>query len=76
MGNSNGTVAVYDAAAEQFVATYSVGSVPRALTVDTTNGVVYVADGTNNRIEYFSTAACEAQRFRGRGHAKHRLGRQ
>ena len=35
------------------------GSVPTALAVDTTNGVVYVADGTNNRIEYFSTAACD-----------------
>ena len=54
VGNSNGTVAVYDAAAEQFVATVTLpsGSVPTALTVDTTNGVVYVADGTNNRIEY------------------------
>ena len=67
VGNSNGTVAVYDAAAEQFVATVTLpsGSVPTALTVDTTNGVVYVADGTNNRIEYFSTAACDGTTFSG-----------
>ena len=61
VGNGNGTVAVFDTAAEQFVATVMLpsGSVPTALAVDTTNGVVYVADGTNNRIEYFSTAACD-----------------
>ena len=67
MGNSNGTVAVYDAAADAFVATVTLpsGSVPTALAVDTTNGVVYVADGTNNRVEYFSAATCNGTTISG-----------
>ena len=67
VGNGNGTVAVYNAALGRFVATVTLpsGSVPTALAVDTTNGVAYVADGTNNRVEYFSTAACNGSTFSG-----------
>ena len=46
------------------------GSVPTALAVDGTNGFVYVADGTNNRIEYFSASTCNATTTDGMlGHA-------
>ena len=52
-------------------------SVPTALAVDTTNGFVYVADGTNNRVEYFSATTCNATTTSGMlGHAEHRLRRQ
>src|ERR1700689_223774 len=36
------------------------GSVPTALAVDASNGVVYIADSANNRIEYFSASTCNA----------------
>ena len=62
VGNGNGTVAVYNAGTNGWVATVNLapGSVPTALAVDPTNGSVYVADGTNNRIEYFNAATCNA----------------
>ncbi len=62
VGNANGTVAVYNAGTDAYVATVALptGSVPSALTVDTGSGVAYVADGANNRIAYFDTATCNA----------------
>ena len=62
VGNSNGTVAVYDAATNTWKATVSLlsSSVPSALAVDSTNGFVYVADRSNHRIEYFNAATCNA----------------
>ena len=65
VGNTNGTVAVYNVSGSTiaFVTTVTLPllSVPTALAVDTTNGNVYVADGsTNNRIEYFSATNCNA----------------
>ena len=38
----------------------TVRTVPTALAVDSTNGFVYVADGANNRIEYFDASTCNA----------------
>jgi DNA-binding beta-propeller fold protein YncE len=62
VGNGNGTVAVYNAGSNAWVATVNLasGSVPTALAVDPTNGFVYVADGANNRIEYFDATICNA----------------
>ncbi len=64
VGNTNGSVAVYNVSGSTptWVATVSLlsGSVPTALAVDATNGFVYVADGTNNRVEYFSATTCNA----------------
>ncbi len=62
VGNSNGTVAVYNASTNAYVDTVTLpsSSVPSALAVDTTNGFVYVADGTNDRVEYFDTSTCNA----------------
>ncbi len=62
VGNSNGTVAVYNASTNAYVAsvTLRASSVPTALAVDPTNGVVYVADGTNDRVEYFNASTCNA----------------
>jgi Pro-kumamolisin, activation domain/MBG domain (YGX type) len=62
VGNGNGTVAVYNAGTNTWKATVNLasGSVPTALAVDPTNGFVYVADGPNDRIEYFSAATCNA----------------
>ena len=62
VANSNGTVAVYNATSNAWVATVTLPSstVPTALVVDTTNGVVYLADGANGRIEYFNAATCNA----------------
>ena len=56
VGNSNGTVAIYNATTNAYVTTVTLpsSSVPTALAVDATNGFVYVADGTNSRIEYFN----------------------
>ena len=55
VGNGNGTVAVYNATTNAYVATVTLpsSSVPSALAVDSTNGVVFVADRANSRIEYF-----------------------
>ena len=60
VGNGNGTVAVYNAGTNAWVTTVNLpsGSVPTALAVDPTNGYVYVADGNNNRIEYFNATTC------------------
>ena len=64
VGNGNGSVAVYGVTATTttWMATVSLpsGSVPTALAVDAINGVVYVADSANNRIEYFSASTCNA----------------
>ena len=62
VANSNGTVGVYNATSNAWVATVTLPSstVPTALAVDTTNGVVYLADGANGRIEYFNAATCNA----------------
>ncbi len=70
VGNSNGSVAVYSVTATTttWMATVTLpsGSLPSALAVDTTpNGSVYVADGANNRIEYFSTTTCNATNVTG-----------
>ena len=79
VGNGNGTVAVYNAGTNTWVATVNLpsGSVPTALAVDPTNGFVYVADGTNNRVEYFNATTCNASTtVRMLVDAQHRLGRQ
>ena len=64
VGNANGSVAVYNigATTTTYVTTVTLasGSVPTALAVDTTNDFVYVADGANSRIEYFSSTTCNA----------------
>ncbi len=62
VGNANGTVAVYNANTNAFVASLTLpsGTVPTALAVDSANGIAYVADGTNNRIEYFNATTCSA----------------
>ena len=62
VGNGDGTVAIYNATTNAFVTTVNlpVGSTPTALAVDTTNGFAYVADGTNNRVDYFSASSCNA----------------
>jgi hypothetical protein len=65
VGNGNGTIAIYNASTNAFVASVSLPSsptstVPTALAVDSTNGFVYVADGPNNRIEYFNATTCNA----------------
>ncbi|HEY6429404.1 MAG TPA: protease pro-enzyme activation domain-containing protein, partial [Acidimicrobiales bacterium] len=56
------TVAVYNASTNGFVTSVTLpsGTVPTALSVDATNGVVYVADGSNGRVEYFSATTCNA----------------
>ena len=62
VGNGNGTVAVYNASTNAYVTTVTLPtqSVPTALAVDSTNGFVYVADGSNSRVEYFSATTCNA----------------
>ncbi len=62
VGNSNGTVAVYDAASNTWVATVNLlaSSVATALAVDATNGTMYIADASNNRVEYINIANCNA----------------
>jgi subtilase family serine protease len=62
VGNGNGTVAVYNASTDAYVTTVTLPtqSVPTALAVDSTNGILYVADGPNNRVEYFSATTCNA----------------
>ena len=64
MANGNGTVAVYSVGATTttYVTTVTLASasVPTALALDATNGYVYVADGANNRVEYFNAATCNA----------------
>jgi hypothetical protein len=62
VGNSNGTVAIYNASTNAYVTTVVLPtqSVPTALAVDSTNGVVYIADGPNNRLDYFSATTCNA----------------
>ena len=64
VGNGNGTVAVFSVSSTTttYVTTVTLpsGSVPTALAVDTANNFVYVADGSNSRIEYFNAATCNA----------------
>ena len=62
VGNSNGTLAVYNASTNAFVASVTLPSstTPTSLAVDAANGTVYLSDGANNRIEYFSAANCNA----------------
>ncbi len=69
VGNSNGTVAVYNATSNAWVATITLpsGSTPTALAVDPTYSMVYVADGSKSRIEYFSATSCNATTTSGCG---------
>ena len=62
VGNSNGTVAVYNASTNTFVASVPLPSstTPTSLAVDAASDTVYLSDGPNNRIEYFSGANCNA----------------
>ena len=64
VGNGNGTVAVYSvsASAATWVATVNLlsASAPSALAVDAVNGLVYVADKNNGRVEYFNATTCNA----------------
>jgi len=65
VGNNNGKVAVYSITASKFVATVTLpsSSHPTALAVDAANGFVYVADGSNSRIEYFNATTCNGTTF-------------
>jgi hypothetical protein len=67
VGNNNGTVAVYNATTSAWVATVNLlsSSVPTALAVDTTDGVLSVADGNKNRVEFINIASCNASTFSG-----------
>jgi subtilase family serine protease len=62
VANGNGTVAVYNGSSNTYEATVTLlpGTVPTAVAVDATNGFVYVADGSNGRVEYFDAATCNA----------------
>ncbi len=62
VGNTNGTVAVYNANTNTWKATVTLPllSTPTALAVDAANGWVYLSDGANNRIEYFNASTCNA----------------
>ena len=64
VANANGSVAVYSigATTTTYVTTVALasGSVPTALALDATDGYVYVADGANNRIEFFNATTCNA----------------
>ena len=63
VGNATtGTVAVYNASTNAYVTSVSLPSttVPSAIAVDPLNGVVYVADSGNGRVEYFSAKTCNA----------------
>ncbi len=62
VANGNGTVAVYNAATNAYVTSVNLPalSTPTALAVDSTNGVVYLTDGGNSRIEYFNASTCNA----------------
>jgi subtilase family serine protease len=65
VGNNNGKVAVYSITASKFVATVTLpsSSHPTALAVDAAAGFVYVADGSNSRIEYFNATTCNGTTF-------------
>ena len=63
VANAGGTsVAVYNASTNAYVGsvTLAASSVATAIAVDATNGFVYVADGSNNRVEYFNATTCNA----------------
>ncbi len=63
VGNGNGTVAVYSIGSTlTWMATVRLpsGSLPTALAVDPTSGYAYVADGTNNKVDYFNATTCNA----------------
>ena len=62
VANGTGTVAVYNASTNAFVAsvTLPTSTTPTSLAVDATNGTVYLSDGPKNRIEYFSASTCNA----------------
>jgi subtilase family serine protease len=62
VANGNGTVAVYNGSTNTYEATVTLlsGTVPTAVAVDATNGYLYVADGSNTRVEYFDDATCNA----------------
>ena len=55
----------YNALDDAFITSVTLppSSVPTALAVDSTNGFVYVADGTNNRLEYFDASTRNATTF-------------
>ncbi len=63
VGNSSGTVAVYNATTNAYVTSVSLPSatIPSAIAVDSLNGVVYVTDSGNGRVEYFSAKTCNAE---------------
>ncbi len=58
----SGSVSVYNAATNAFVASVSLPSatMPSAIAVDPSYGVVYLTDSANGRIEYFSATTCNA----------------
>ncbi len=63
VANSNGTVAVYNASTDAFVASVSLppSSSPTSLAVDAANGFVYVGDaGTVSGVDYFNATTCNA----------------
>ena len=68
VANSSGTVAVYNASTNAYVATVKLpsSSSPTSLAVDAANGFVYVGDaGSTNRIDYFSATTCNTIVFSG-----------
>jgi sugar lactone lactonase YvrE len=62
VNTSSGSVAVYNAATNAYVASVSLPkpSLPSAIAVDPVNGVVYVADSGAARVDYFSANTCSA----------------
>jgi len=62
IANLSGTVAVFAAATDSYVTSVNTlaSTAPTALAVDPNTGIVYVSDGTNNRVEYFAGSSCNA----------------
>ena len=69
VANSSGSVALYNAATNQFVTSVSLppGTTPSAIAVDQDSGVVYLTDSSNARIEYFRASTCNVTTTSGCG---------
>jgi YVTN family beta-propeller protein len=60
VANSTNSVEVFDTASTDFYGpkTLPSGATPTSVVADLTNGDIYVADSTNNAVDYFSAATC------------------
>jgi hypothetical protein len=60
VANSNTTLAVYNATTNTWVASVTLlsATTPTALAVDSASDTVYITDGVNHRVEYFSGTTC------------------